>query len=136
MQLGVANRNLAVIESITPGGHFSVRLDNNRQIECNTTAEGHFDHGYAVTSHSAQGLTAARGLIDADTGIHYDLLSSRFGCVAVSYSSRKARIFADEVNRLGQQFSTEVSKTTTLQMAPEISSGCDQSTGLSLSGQK
>src|ERR1017187_8329966 len=33
--LGVANRDLAVVEPIQPGGRLSARLDNNRQIEFN-----------------------------------------------------------------------------------------------------
>ena len=31
--LGVANRDLAIVESIRPDGHISARLDNGRQIE-------------------------------------------------------------------------------------------------------
>jgi hypothetical protein len=46
------------------------------------------DHGCAVTSHSAQNLTAERVLIHADTCVHPDLLSSRFGYVAVSRASQ------------------------------------------------
>lgn len=65
--LGVANRDLAAIESIAPDGRISARLDNNRQIEFNATEHRHFDHGYAVTSHSSQGLTAERVLVNADS---------------------------------------------------------------------
>jgi len=36
----------------------SARLDDNRRIEFNASEHRHFDHGYAVTSHSSQGLTA------------------------------------------------------------------------------
>jgi conjugative relaxase-like TrwC/TraI family protein len=77
--LGIANRDLAIVESIRPDGHISGRLENGRQIEFDATVCRHFDHGYAVTSHSAQGLTAERVLVNADTGVHPDLLSSRFG---------------------------------------------------------
>ena len=76
--LGVANRDLAVIESIHPDGRVTARLDNNRQIEFNAREHRHFDHGYAVTSHSSQGLTAERVLVHADTSVHPDLLNSRF----------------------------------------------------------
>ena len=79
--LGVANRDLAVIESVTPGG-LVARLDNGRQAEFDTREHRHFDHGYAVTSHSAQGLTAERVLIHADSNIHADLLNARFGYVS------------------------------------------------------
>ena len=124
-QLRVANRDLAVIESITPDGRISARLDDSRRIEFNAAEHRHFDHGYAVTSHSAQGLTCERVLIHADTSIHPDLLSSRFGYVAVSRASHEAMILTDDVNRLGQHFSTEISKTSALEFnnAAEISHG-------------
>ncbi len=86
-QLGITNRDLAVIESIAPDGRISARLDDSRQIDFNAAEHRHFDHGYAVTSHSSQGLTAERVLIHADTRVHPDLLNSRFGYVAVSCAS-------------------------------------------------
>jgi conjugative relaxase-like TrwC/TraI family protein len=112
--LGVVNRDLAVIESIAPDGRISARLDNNRRIGFDPVEHRHFDHGYAVTSHSAQGLTAERVLVNADTGVHPDLLNSRFGYVAVSRASHEAAVFTDDLNRLGQQLGTEVSKTSAL----------------------
>jgi conjugative relaxase-like TrwC/TraI family protein len=122
-QLGVANRDLAVIESISPDGRISARLDNNRGIEFNAAEHRHFDHGYAVTSHSAQGLTAERVLVHTDTGVHPDLLSSRFGYVAVSRASHEATIFTDDASRLGQQLSTEVSKTAALEINQSVAIG-------------
>ena len=120
--LGVANRDLAVIESISPNGRIEARLDDNRRLEFTASDHRHFDHGYAVTSHSAQGLTAERVLIHADTSVHPDLLSSRFGYVAVSRASHEATIFTDDVTRLGQHLSTDVSKTSALEVghAPRV----------------
>jgi hypothetical protein len=43
-----------------------------------------FHHGYSVTSHSSQGMTAERVLVNADTGVHPDPLTSRFGYVSIS----------------------------------------------------
>jgi len=113
--LGVANRDLAVIESISPDGRIAARLDDNRYIEFNSAEHRHFDHGYAVTSHSAQGLTSERVLIHADTSVHPDLLNSRFGYVAVSRASHEATIFTDNAAKLGQQLGTEVTKTAALE---------------------
>ena len=93
--LGVANRDLAVIEAIHPDGRIFARLDNNRQIEFNASEHRHFDHGYAVTSHSAQGLTAERVLVHADTSVHPDLLNSRFGYVSISRASHEATLFTE-----------------------------------------
>jgi ATP-dependent exoDNAse (exonuclease V) alpha subunit len=112
--LGVANRDLAVIESITPDGRISARLDNNRRIEFDPVEHRHFDHAYAVTSHSAQGLTAERVLVNADTGVHPELINSRFEYVAVSRASHEVAVFTDDLNRLSQQLGTEVSKTSAL----------------------
>ena len=123
--LGVANRDLAVVESIAPDGNISARLDNNRHVDFNADVHRHFDHGYAVTSHSSQGLTAERVLVNADTGVHPDLLNSRFGYVSISRASHEATIYTDDMNKLSPQLSTEVSKTSALEtnQAPSIGQG-------------
>ncbi len=114
--LGVANRDLAAIESIAPDGRVSARLDNNHAVEFRASEHRHFDHGYAVTSHSSQGLTAERVLVNADTGVHPDLLNSRFGYVSISRASHEATLFTDDMNKLGPQLSVDVSKTTALEI--------------------
>jgi len=116
--LGVANRDLAVVESIRPDGRISARLDNNRQIEFNPAEHRHFDHGYAVTSHSAQGLTAERVLVHGDTSVHPDLLNSRFGYVSLSRASHEATLFTDDMTKLGPQLGADVSKTSALEVSP------------------
>ena len=114
--LGVANRDLAAIEAIHPDGRLSARLDNNRQIEFNANEHRHFDHGYAVTSHSSQGLTAERVLVHADTSVHPDLLNSRFGYVSISRASHEATLFTDDMAKLGPQLGADVSKTSALEI--------------------
>ena len=114
--LGVANRDMAAIEAIHPDGRLSVRLDNNRQIEFNPNEHRHLDHGYAVTSHSSQGLTAERVLVHADTSVHPDLLNSRFGYVSISRASHEATLFTDDMAKLGPQLGAEVSKTSALEI--------------------
>ena len=116
-QLGVANRDLAVVESIAPDGRIAVRLDDNRQIDFNAAEHRHFDHGYAVTSHSAQGLTSERVLIHADTSVHPDLLNSRFGYVSVSRASLDATVFTDDTWKMGQRIGTEVNKSSALEVS-------------------
>jgi ATP-dependent exoDNAse (exonuclease V) alpha subunit len=116
--LGVANRDLAAIESIAPDGRISARLDNSRPIEFNAHEHRHFDHGYAVTSHSSQGLTAERVLVNADTGVHPDLLNSRFGYVSISRASHEATIFTNDMSKLSPQLSADVSKTSALEISP------------------
>jgi ATP-dependent exoDNAse (exonuclease V) alpha subunit len=117
-QLGVANRDLAAIESIAPDGHIAARLDDNRMIDFSATEHRHFDHGYAVTSHSSQGLTTERVLVNADTGVHPDLLNSRFAYVSVSRASHEATLFTDDMNKLSPQLTADVSKTSALEISP------------------
>ena len=128
--LGVANRDLAVIDAIHPDCRLSARLDNNRQIEFNASEHRHFDHGYAVTSHSSQGLTAERVLVHADTSVHPDLLNSRFGYVSISRASHEATLFTDDMAKLGPQLGADVSKTSALELNQASSVGLGIGMGL------
>jgi ATP-dependent exoDNAse (exonuclease V) alpha subunit len=118
--LGVANRDLAVIERIDPDGRIFSRLENHRQIEFDPKEHRHFDHGYALTSHSAQGLTAERVLVNADTGVHPDLLNSRFGYVSISRASHEAMLFTDDVAKLSPHLAADVSKTSALEINQSV----------------
>jgi ATP-dependent exoDNAse (exonuclease V) alpha subunit len=127
--LGVANRDLATIEAISTDGRILARTGDSRQIDFDPSEHRHFDHGYAVTSHSSQGLTTDRVLIHADTSVHPDLLSSRFGYVAVSRARQDATIFTDDLNRLGLQLGIDVTKTSAL----DFQQGQVMNEGLSMS---
>jgi len=116
--LGVANRELAVVESIAPDGRITARLDDHRQIEFDPSEHRHFDHGYAVTSHSSQGLTAERVLVHADTSTHPDLLNNRFAYVSLSRASHQAMLFTDDKAKLAPQLGAEVSKTSAFEISP------------------
>ena len=128
--LGVANRDMAVVEAIHPDGRISARLDSHCQIEFDASEHRHFDHGYAVTSHSSQGLTAERVLVHADTSVHPDLLNSRFGYVSISRASHEATLFTDDISKLGPQLGAEVSKTSALEIGQTSPVG--QSLGIGL----
>ncbi len=72
----------------------------------------HFDHGYAVTSHSSQGLTAERVLVNMDTEAHPELINSRFAYVSVSRASHDAHIYTNDAASLGDNLSRDVTKTS------------------------
>src|SRR5260370_17223955 len=55
--LCVANRDLAIINSIRADGQISARLDNGRKIEFDPAVHRHFDHAYSITSHNPHVLT-------------------------------------------------------------------------------
>ena len=83
--LGVANRDLAIIEAISSDSRITAQVDGGRRIEFNATEHRHFDHGYAVTSHSSQGLTAERVLIHADTSAYILTCSTRASGTSLSH---------------------------------------------------
>lgn len=132
--LNVANRDLAVIESIAPDGRIKARLDSGREVDFDPVEHRHFDHGYAVTSHSSQGLTAERVLVNADTGVHPDLVNSRFGYVAVSRASHDAQIFTNDTATLAESLSRDVSKASAIDFStnriPVASDGLEQGAAL------
>ncbi len=127
-RLQVANRDLAVIEKISAHEEISARLDDGRIVEFSTWDNRHFDHGYAVTSHSSQGLTADRVLVHVDTSVHPDLINSRFAYVSVSRASHDATVFTNDAAKLGQQLGTEITKTSAIELAETPSIG--QSLGM------
>jgi len=74
----VANRELGTVKKITSGGDLEIRLDSGREVRFNVREHAHLDHGYAVTSHSSQGQTAERVLINVDTEKSGVLVNNRF----------------------------------------------------------
>jgi len=130
-QLGVANRERGTIEKVDVEGNISLRLEDGRNVQFNTAEHPHFDHGYAVTSHSSKGLTADRVLINIDMTVNPQLINSRFAYVAVSRASVNVEIYTDDSAGLGQQLSKEVVKTSAI----EFSNSSDHATSDSHSGQ-
>jgi ATP-dependent exoDNAse (exonuclease V) alpha subunit len=106
------------------------RLDNNRQIEFAASEHRHFDHAYAFTSHSSQGLTAERVLVNGDTSVHPDLLNSRFAYVSISRASHQATLFTDDMAKLAPQLGADVSKTSALEINQSASLGLGIGMGL------
>ncbi|MGI4831078.1 MAG: hypothetical protein ACRYFU_23240, partial [Janthinobacterium lividum] len=113
-ELGVANRDLATIEKIHEG-IVTVHLDGKDQsITFDSAKMRHFDHGYAVTSHSSQGVTAERVLVNMDTRAHSQLINTRFAYVSVSRASHEAQIYTNDAAALGQKLSHDASKSSAI----------------------
>ena len=114
--LQVANRDLGTIQHIEDNGKISVRMDGtkDRIVRFDADQTRHFDHGYAVTSHSSQGLTSERVLVNMDTDVHPELINSRFAYVSVSRASHDAQIYTNDAIKLATNISKDVSKTSAL----------------------
>ena len=87
----------------------------------------HFDHGYAVTSHSSQGLTSERVLVNMDTEVHPELINGRFAYVSVSRASQDAQIFTNDAANLTASLSKDVSKTSALDVGNGLQSRTEAS---------
>ena len=116
-ELGVANREMGIIERLTPDGQLSLLLDDGRKLEFNANERPHFDHGYAVTSHSAQGVTADRVLINADTSVHPQLLSARLAYVSVSRARLDAEMYTKSAPELSSRLSIDVGKSSAVEFS-------------------
>ena len=75
----VANRELGSITGLA-GGRMSITLDSGRAVELPLEELHHdVDHGYAVTSHSSQGLTCDRVLLNVDVDRGEQLVKCQIG---------------------------------------------------------
>jgi ATP-dependent exoDNAse (exonuclease V) alpha subunit len=130
--MGVANRDLGTVQQIDQNGRLTVRMDGDKErlVTFDPNQMRHFDHGYAVTSYSSQGLTADRVLVNVDTHTHRDLISSRFAYVSVSRASNDAHVFTNNAASLSENLCRDVSKASALDFAksqvPIASVGAEQ----------
>ncbi len=116
--LSVANRDLATITALEERS-ITVRMDGKkgREITFDPTEFRQMDHGYAVTSHSSQGLTADRVIANIDTDSSRSLINDRLAYVAISRAAHDARIYTNDVATLGERLSTDVSKTAAIDLS-------------------
>jgi ATP-dependent exoDNAse (exonuclease V) alpha subunit len=115
-QLGVANRDLGTVERIGPHNEFTVRMDSGESVRFDATQHRHFDHGYAVTSHSSQGLTAERVIVNMATDAHPELINSRFAYVSVSRASVDTQIYTNDLASLVPSLGFAASKTSAIEL--------------------
>ena len=118
--LRIANREQGTVEALSPEGRANIHLDSGRRVSLDPDQMRHLDHGYAVTSHSAQGLTADRVLVHVDTGVHPELVSDRFAYVSISRASQDATLYTNSVERLGELVSRSLGKNSALETTQRI----------------
>lgn len=111
----IANRELGTIQKIDPQNRIHIQLDSGREVQVSGMEHLHLDHGYAVTSHSSQGLTADRVVLHVDTEqTHSQLVNTRLAYVAISRGRYDAQIYTDNAKQLTGMLSREVSKESAL----------------------
>lgn len=116
---GVPNRELGTIERIDRNGRMDIRWDSGRTSSFEAGERRHLDYGYAVTSHSSQGLTAGRVLVHVETDRASEkLVNQRLAYVAVSRGQYDARIYTDDKGKLARALDRDVSHRSALGRTP------------------
>ena len=116
----IANRELATIEKIDPNGNLRLRLDSGRSVAFNIKKNSHLDYGYALTSHSSQGQTADRVLVNVDTEQAGEkLVNRRLAYVAVSRGRYDAQIYTNDKAQLVEGLGRDVSHRTATETGRE-----------------
>ncbi len=114
----VKNSELGTIKQINDG-EMTVRLDKKRDVTIALDQFRHLDHGYAVTSHSSQGQTVNRVLVNAETTETDALLNQRMAYVAISRARFEAHVYTDSIKELGPAFDREKNKEIALEALNE-----------------
>ena len=121
-ELHVANRDLGTVEHVNSNGDLRIRMDSGQEVRFNVREHPHLDYGYAVTSHSSQGQTAARVLIHVDTEKSELLVNNRFAYVSVSRAQHEAHIYTNDGSKLSRSLSRESSQRTATEVEQELTS--------------
>ena len=126
---GVANRDLGTVVHLE-GGQMTLRMDGKtpRTVKFDTAEFRQFDHGYAVTSHSSQGLTASRVLANIDTDSSRELINNRLAYVAISRASDDARVYTNNAETLGERLASDVTKSAAVELPAKVSTRQDRET--------
>jgi ATP-dependent exoDNAse (exonuclease V) alpha subunit len=112
----VANRELGTLEHVDASGRVRVRLESGRRVAFTLETYPHLDYGYAVTSHSSQGQTANRVLIDVDTAtLGPQLVNRRLAYVAVSRGRYDAQIYTNDASQLPEALSRDISHRSAIE---------------------
>jgi conjugative relaxase-like TrwC/TraI family protein len=121
----VANGELATIAKIGDE-ELTVKLDSGREVSFETEKFRHLDHGYAVTSHSSQGTTVDRVLINADTNESRVLLNDRMGYVAISRAREDAVIYTNSIEELRGALDRRVDKEMAVEAVQLSDEHCNE----------
>ncbi|HJP94887.1 MAG TPA: AAA family ATPase, partial [Pyrinomonadaceae bacterium] len=110
----IANGELGTITKIE-GERIGLTLDSKREVSLDLRQFRHLDHGYAVTSHSSQGLTFDRVLVNVDTRQSAQLVNDRMAYVAISRARHDAQIYTDSAQNLRDTLDRSTNKQSALE---------------------
>jgi ATP-dependent exoDNAse (exonuclease V) alpha subunit len=112
--LGVANGDFATIKTIGPR-RAVLCLDNGKELSVASDRLRHIDHGYASTSHSAQGATVDRVIVDIDTRLSAELVNRKQFYVSISRARASITIYTDDRGQLPSALNRSREKSMALE---------------------
>ena len=133
--LKIANGEFAAIRAIDDK-QVRLRMDDGREISSATPRLRHIDYGYASTSHSSQGATVDRVIVNVDTTRSVKLVNQRQFYVSISRARHDARIYTDDAPALARAVGREQLSQPRLNICrprsgrfPELQGGRDRRPG-------
>ena len=97
--LGIANGEFAMIVAIDDQ-RTRLRLDGGREVSAAVQRLRHIDYGYASTSHSSQGATVDRVIVNIDTMRSAELVNRKQFYVSISRARHTMTLYTDDRARL------------------------------------
>jgi len=112
--LGIANGEFATITAIDER-RAVMRLDHGKELSAALDRLRHIDHGYASTSHSAQGATVDRVIVDIDTRLSPELVNRKQFYVSISRTRKSLAVYSDDRTQLGRAVNRSREKSLALE---------------------
>ncbi len=91
------------------------RFDNQRELSVNLSQLRHVDHGYASTSHAAQGATVDRVIVNVDSMRSAQLVNRKQFYVSISRARQDARVYTDDAQALRRAIGRDPRKELALE---------------------
>jgi len=112
--LGIANGEFGAIANIDDR-RVALRLDSSKELAVARNRLRHIDHGYASTSHSSQGATVDRVIVNIDTQLSAELVNRKQFYVSISRAKNSLAIYTDDQNQLARAVSRSREKSTAIE---------------------
>jgi conjugative relaxase-like TrwC/TraI family protein len=113
-ELGVANGEFATVMGIDTRGA-ELKLDDSRKINARREQLRHLDYGYASTSHSSQGATVDRVIVNIDTNRSAELVNRKQFYVSISRARFNLTLYTDDRHTLRSAVSRTREKSVALE---------------------
>jgi ATP-dependent exoDNAse (exonuclease V) alpha subunit len=95
-----------------------IRTEDGRVVEAQANCLRHIDYGYASTSHSSQGATVDRVIVNIDTMRSAELVNRKQFYVSISRARHGISVYTDDGERLRQVVNRSREKSTALEHIP------------------